>query len=196
MIKEYFTDGLIGLAILLSLFRTDLLSLNLNNLINYPEVQDIIQGQTTAYLPTNFHSIQQSPYTPSLKHIELDNDALSEWYQNVNNLLRFRHERHNDEIEAFLVSSSQIVASESPIDHSPSDIPESSAESSASQNSLQLLNSATSSVNSTDVLNQRASSTGVVSNEEILNRNDEIPPTDNPFPGCNLTFEVCNSFLC
>ncbi|CAG5116637.1 unnamed protein product [Candidula unifasciata] len=105
MIKEYFTDGLIGIAIILSLFRTDLVGIN--NLINYPEVQDIILGQTAAYLPANYHHIHSSLGTHiNPKHLDFDNTAFNAWFQNINNLPLFRESRAND-IEAFLVSGSQ-----------------------------------------------------------------------------------------
>lgn len=188
MIKEYFTDGLIGLAILLSLLRTDLLSLNLNNLINYPEVQDIILGQTAAYLPTNFHTIQQSRHSPSLKHIELDNDALNSWYQNVNNLLRFHQGRQN-EIEAFLVSESQTPITESFTDNHPSS--EITGNENITQSSSQL-----------DLLDQNSLNVGAsvghhrnasTSSESVSYDNGEgtdLAMLVNPFPGCNLTREV------
>uniref|UniRef100_A0A0B7AI49 BZIP domain-containing protein n=1 Tax=Arion vulgaris TaxID=1028688 RepID=A0A0B7AI49_9EUPU len=104
MIKEYFTDGLISIAILLSLFRTDLVGIN--NIINYPEVQEIILGQTAAYLPANFHHIHSSLQSfGNPKHLDFDNSAFNAWFQNLNNGPIFQERRAYD-IEAFLVSGS------------------------------------------------------------------------------------------
>ena len=55
--KKYFTDGLIQIAILLSLLRTELNQNYLNNYYNnYPEIQEIILGSSSAYTQTNFHN--------------------------------------------------------------------------------------------------------------------------------------------
>ena len=101
MIKEYFTDGLISLAILLSLFRTDLTGIN--DIISYPEVQDIILGQTVAYLPANFHNAYDSLHlTTNRKDIDLENA----WFQNIHNLPRFRQNRRDlNHFDAFLVNA-------------------------------------------------------------------------------------------
>lgn len=58
--KKYFTDGLLQLAIVLSLLRTDLNNY-LNNLQNYPEVQEILLGPSSAYVQSqNFHNSRWS----------------------------------------------------------------------------------------------------------------------------------------
>ena len=58
MIKKVFTDGLLQIAIVLSLLRTDW-----NNYLNslhdyqsYPEIQDIILGPLSGITQTDFHS--------------------------------------------------------------------------------------------------------------------------------------------
>jgi len=54
--KKHFTDGLLQLAIVLSLLRTDLNNY-FNNFHNYPEVQDIILGSSSAYVQSqNYHN--------------------------------------------------------------------------------------------------------------------------------------------
>jgi len=58
MLKHYLTDGLVQIAIVLSLLRTDLNNYLNVNYVNYPEVQEILQGQTAAYTQTNFHLLQ------------------------------------------------------------------------------------------------------------------------------------------
>lgn len=75
MLKQYFTDGLVQIAIVLSLLRTDLNSYLNSNYVNYPEIQEIIQGQTVAYTQTNFHLSQHTHLGSSelyRKNIELD----------------------------------------------------------------------------------------------------------------------------
>lgn len=75
MLKQYFTDGLVQIAIVLSLLRTDLNSYLNGNYVNYPEIQEIMQGQTVAYTQTNFHLLQHTHLGSSelyRKNIELD----------------------------------------------------------------------------------------------------------------------------
>lgn len=109
MLKQYFSDGLIQIAILLSLLRTDLQNLGVpnNELLNYPEVQDILQGQTVAYLPTNFHNQYNTLNSihgyAHPKHP--DNDF---YFSSIfRELRRFRGVSTN--IEAFLVSNDTVV---------------------------------------------------------------------------------------
>jgi hypothetical protein len=54
MLKDYFVDGLVQIAIVLSLLRTDLNNYININYVNYPEVQEIILGSSAAYTQTNF----------------------------------------------------------------------------------------------------------------------------------------------
>ncbi|XP_035829484.1 endoplasmic reticulum membrane sensor NFE2L1 isoform X2 [Aplysia californica] len=192
MIKEYFTDGLIGLAILLSLFRTDLTGIN--NIINYPEVQDIIIGQTAAYLPANFHSPHNSfNVFSNQKHIDFDNEAFSAWYQNIHNLPLFR-ERSQNEIEAFLVSASgQNIVTEqfqadppASVDSETNDVPEISSPTLP----LESANSYTTDVEVSSTASEEAATAA-------QNSTTESPPVvvdvsvffKSPFPGCNLTKE-------
>ena len=195
MIKEYFTDGLIGLAILLSLFRTDLDLVNINNLINYPEVQDIIQGQTAAYLPTNFHHLSNIPHAfGNPKHLDLENEAFSAWYHYHSNNFHFRGRQQNN-IEAFLVSGPD-----------PSVVSVHVQEISPSTNSVSINTSLTSptlpeeGANSFPELSISNSSNTVDSNPEELDSSAATPQEttvvdvsflfNSPFPGCNLTAEV------
>jgi len=79
MLKQYFTDGLIQIAIVLSLLRTDLNNYLNSNYVNYPEVQEIIQGQTVAYTQANFHqSLNTHLGSPEIyrKTIELDHNTI------------------------------------------------------------------------------------------------------------------------
>ncbi|KAL3837016.1 hypothetical protein ACJMK2_022408 [Sinanodonta woodiana] len=77
MIKQYFFDGLVQIAIVLSLLRIDINNLN-NNYVNYPEVQEIILGQTAAITQSNFHNLI-NPYDPEpeiyRKNIDTDLSA-------------------------------------------------------------------------------------------------------------------------
>ncbi|CAL1534802.1 unnamed protein product [Lymnaea stagnalis] len=190
MIKEYFTDGLIGLAILLSLFRTDLVGIN--NLINYPEVQDIILGQSVAYLPASYNHILNSPRAfESSKHLDFNNEAFTAWYQNWNNIPLFR-ERNENEIEAFLVSSPQLV-----FDHSPSSSQTAFTIASVENNHVAELstqnlpeesaNDFSGVLNSTSVLNNSSEASAAVSEPVFVD--SSVVLLNNPFPGCNLTKE-------
>ncbi|XP_013066639.2 nuclear factor erythroid 2-related factor 2-like isoform X1 [Biomphalaria glabrata] len=185
MIKEYFTDGLIGLAILLSIFRTDLVGIN--NLINYPEVQEIILGQTVAYLPASYNHIINSHHPfESSKHLELSNEAFSAWHLNINNL-PFLRERHRTEIEAFLVSGTQQnvelenftgTPTTLNVEHEDNQIVDLSGqnlpEESASSYSEATISNDNVPESSEDTLQTAIADTSIV---------------NNPFPGCNLTKE-------
>ena len=203
MIKERFTDGLISLAILLSLFRTDLTGIN--DFINYPEVQDIILGQSVAYLPTSFHHSPQTLIN-SRKHIDFDSDAFSTWYHNINNLPLFR-ERSQNHIEAFLVSAG--VSSEVPLEQfQTAQAGNTQATSVDSEEETIVHNNIASptlpleSANSFNGNNTNASgnnSTDVASNPDSSLINETTTPivvnintsnTDCPFPGCDLSGEV------
>ena len=200
MIKEYFTDGLIGLAILLSLFRTDLDLVNLNNLINYPEVQDIIQGQTAAYLPANFHHLSNTPYAfGNHKHADFDNEAFTTWYNNLHNNFHFRRGQQND-IEAFLVSGPDPSLSNVHVQ----EIPTSSNVVAADNTNNTSLSSPTLPVEGAnsypEIPISNGSSTASSTNQDELNNSTSTPQEttvvdvsflfNNPFPGCNLTSEV------
>lgn len=75
MLKQYFTDGLVQIAIVLSILRTDLNNFH-RELVNYPEVQEIILGQTAAYTQTNFHinSINSRLGSPEIYRKNIDTD--------------------------------------------------------------------------------------------------------------------------
>jgi nuclear factor erythroid 2-related factor 1/3 len=194
MIKEYFTDGLIGLAILLSLFRTDLVGIN--NLINYPEVQDIILGQTAAYLPTNFHHIQNAPQAfGNLKYLDYDNDAFTAWYQNVDNLPIFQQPREY-QIQAFLVNSPSphigeqlqsdrtiitVSGSNSVLEPTSSTLAEESASTFA-----EIFNSVVSLEEDQNATVEASASTDLTSNVNVSLF------FNSTFPGCNLTLEDLN----
>ncbi|BFZ06418.1 hypothetical protein BsWGS_09457 [Bradybaena similaris] len=198
MIKEYFTDGLIGIAIVLSLFRMDLVGIN--NLINYPEVQDIILGQTAAYLPANFHHIHSSLRTyGNPKHLDFDNTAFNAWFQNVNNLPLFRENRAYD-IEAFLVSASQenVDGEQYPSDQTVSAFSESNTVPRNSLSSLPLesANSFTGEAlisivpHSSHITAVNEETTADESNADV-NQKDGVDSwfSNGTFPGSNLTKE-------
>lgn len=184
MIKEYFTDGLIGLAIILSIFRTDLVGIN--NLINYPEVQDIILGQTAAYLPTNFHRSPHSFVNP--KHLDFDNQAFSAWYQNINNLPLFRERRQYD-IEAFLVSLSPQNVNMDDLTESTL-LDESNVQGISSHALVDQSNNSLAEEEQESLNPERSNAT----NEAVLDIAQPVPDVysvlNMPLPGCNLTKEV------
>lgn len=198
MIKEYFTDGLISLAILLSLFRMDLDHVNLNNLINYPEVQDIIQGQTAAYLPANFHHLPNAPHAfGNPKHVDFDNEAFTAWFHNNGNSFQFGRGYQNN-IEAFLVSGPDpsivsVLTQEVPPPTSTNEADTNSTSSTSptlpeeGANSFPELSISNVSVaSSSSYQNGPESST---SNSQETTVVDVSFLFNNPFPGCNLTTE-------
>lgn len=204
MIKEYFTDGLIGIAIVLSLFRMDLVGIN--NLINYPEVQDIILGQTAAYLPANFHHIHSSLRTyGNPKHLDFDNTAFNAWFQNVNNLPLFRENRAYD-IEAFLVSASQenVDGEQYPSDQTVSafsesnTVPRNSLSSLPLESAISFTGEALVSIvpHSSHLTSVNEEPTAEESNTDV-NQKDSIDSwfSNGTFPGSNLTKEVINLML-
>lgn len=95
MFKEYFTDGLIQIAIVLSILRTDLNSLN-RDFVNYPEVQEIILGQTAAYTQTNFHdSINNRLRSSEIYRKDIDPESIfrTSFYRELRS---FRPQRSRD----------------------------------------------------------------------------------------------------
>ncbi|XP_060567437.1 endoplasmic reticulum membrane sensor NFE2L1-like isoform X1 [Ruditapes philippinarum] len=106
MLKQYFTDGLVQIAILLSILRTDLNSLN-REYVNYPEVQEIILGQTAAYTHTNFHidTINNRLGSPEIYRKNIDTEHLfsSSIYREIRS---FRPRRNEDlNVPTFLLVS-------------------------------------------------------------------------------------------
>lgn len=119
MIKQYFTDGLIQIAIILSLLRTDLNSYLNSNILSYPEVQEIILGSSAAYTQTNFHNLHNAVhgFSSHPKHIIENELVSSNIFQDLRSLSRFR--RFNGlqtDVSAFLAPS--LVP---PTDDEPSD---------------------------------------------------------------------------
>ena len=55
MVKKDLANGLLELTLLLSLMRTDVRNL-MNTDMYYPEINEIIMGETSAYTQTHFHS--------------------------------------------------------------------------------------------------------------------------------------------
>lgn len=115
MLKQYFTDGLVQIAIVLSILRTDLNSLN-RNYVNYPEVQEIILGQTAAYTRTNFHidSINSRLRSPEIYRKNIDPEYIfsSAIYRELRS---FRPRRNQDlDVSTFLL----VADSSGPTFHS------------------------------------------------------------------------------
>jgi len=113
-LKEYFSDGLLQVALLLSLLRTDL-----NNILNteyrhYPEVQEIILGQTSAYTQTNFHNYINQVDGYQVHRKSPDND-INLILQDLRSLSRFNHWQNSFSsqthrgISAFLASRVSLV---------------------------------------------------------------------------------------
>ena len=90
------TDGLLQIALLLSILRTDL---NLHNYLNlvgnqftYPEIHDILLGSTSAYTQTsNFHSNQWHDGTSGYAHPKsIDNYYASSVFRELHSLSHYR----------------------------------------------------------------------------------------------------------
>ncbi|KAK3105693.1 hypothetical protein FSP39_003608 [Pinctada imbricata] len=106
ILKEYFTDGLLQIAIVLSLLRTDLHNYINSNLVQYPEVQDIILGQTAAITQTNFHNYNNRLHSfhGSIKGIENDEQLILRDLRSLNRLSNYQISfRNYRRIPAFLV---------------------------------------------------------------------------------------------
>ena len=73
MIKQCFTDGLISIAIVLSLLRTDLSNYLNSDYITYPEVQEIILGTSTAYGRVNYNNNRDLLSNLGRQHVRLKN---------------------------------------------------------------------------------------------------------------------------
>ena len=105
--KAYFTDGLVQIAILLSLFRTDW-----NNYLNsslydgYPEIQEIIMGPLSGYTQTYIHSNEWHTGSISMSHPKsISLDYPSSVFHDIHSLGRhWQFDEIRTNIDAFLVS--------------------------------------------------------------------------------------------
>ncbi|KAK6181338.1 hypothetical protein SNE40_009212 [Patella caerulea] len=153
MIKQYFTDGLIQIAIILSLLRTDLNSILNGNLIQYPEVQEILLGQTAAYIPSNIHNqFYSSNSLSNFVHPKnFDNDFNSVLFRDLQSLSRFAPFENTD-ISAFLVDAVSTLpssfAASTPQDNTTPNI--NSSASVENNGSVELANGVTEQFNVTD----------------------------------------------
>ncbi|WAR05216.1 NF2L2-like protein [Mya arenaria] len=108
MLKQYFTDGLIQIAIVLSLLRTDLNNYLNVNYVNYPEVQEILQGQTAAYTQTSFHLLQDAHLgSPEIyrKDIDANNIFGTSFYRDIRSFRPNPHQLNEINIPTFLLVS-------------------------------------------------------------------------------------------
>lgn len=119
MKKHLVTDGLLQIALLLSILRTDLnlhnyLNLIDNNQLTYPEIHDIILGSTSAYTQTsNFHSNQWHDGLSGYSHPKsIDNYYASSIFRDLHSLSHYR--RFNNvptSLESYLLTAGEQVAS-------------------------------------------------------------------------------------
>lgn len=108
--KNFLTDGLLDVAIILSLLRTDI-----HNLINseydqfnhYPEIQEIILGSTSAYTQTNFHNSNWRNSRGGFVHPKsVENFYESTIFRDLHSLGNYRRfEGVHTSINAYLASS-------------------------------------------------------------------------------------------
>ena len=110
MFKKYFTDGLIQVAIIISLLRSDVNNY-INTLVdhNYPEMQEIILGTSLAYTQTNFHRSNQQPDLGGYTHLKsLDSYYSSSVFRDLFTPESYRNSFHvPTNIDAWLVSDLQ-----------------------------------------------------------------------------------------
>lgn len=125
LLKQYFTDGLVQIAIVLSLLRIDLNSYLNTNYVNYPEVQELILGQTAVYTQTNFHRNSFENYYSGHEHLKSVESEASIILQDLRSLSRFaRHQvTRQQRIATFLVGLSngggRILTNSQPQDTQP-----------------------------------------------------------------------------
>lgn len=103
MIKDYFTDGLIQIAIILSLLRVDLHTYMAT--VAHQEVQDLLQGPTSAFTQTRFHHQNWNRDVGAFVHPKHVDIHINELLQDIHALGRYRHlNTVNTRIEAYLVN--------------------------------------------------------------------------------------------
>lgn len=107
MLKQYFTDGLVQIAIVLSLLRTDLNDYLHHDFVNYPEVQEIILGPNVAYTQTNpfRNNIHNSIYGSHEVHkgiIDIDTVFTSSVFRDLRSLRHISNVR-NIHIPTYLI---------------------------------------------------------------------------------------------
>lgn len=113
MLKDYFVDGLVQIAIVLSLLRTDLNNYMNIDYVNSPEVQEIFLGSSAGYTQTNFiNNHINSGYgggNPKAIYNEIHYDSL---LQDLRSLRRFStwHQRSHSarQIATFLVGLNNL----------------------------------------------------------------------------------------
>lgn len=197
MIKQYLSDGLLQIAIILSLFRTDLNSFYVpnNELLSYPEVQDILQGQTLAYLPTNFHNHYNTLNSiggyAHPKHVDSD-FHFSSLFRELQALSRVR--RVSTNIEAFLVSDSTVGFPVPPAHTAPAG-PSPGTSSDSNNNGVD--NSGASAaqahvenvIQNLEAVDNNHNAVGGVVPVSVTDFNNNVT-SHCPFPGCDLSKEV------
>jgi len=186
MFKKYFTDGLIQVAIVISLLRTDV-----NNYINtlvdnsYQEMQEIIMGTSLAYTQTNFHRSGQMPVLGGYTNLK----SLVSYYSNspFQDLLTpesYRNSFHvPTNIDMWLVSDLQPPKLQD-ANTSTNDSEHASMVDSPAQvdNLMHVENTVSQPVNGDNA------DVDVSEVEPITSEN--TPPTPPPTPGSELTKEV------
>ena len=111
-VKEYFTDGLLQIAILLSLTRTDLNNLLPGNSVQYPEAQEIMMGPTSAITQsTSFNNFRNTYNGMNIHPKAIDNDV-NYILEDLRSLRQYRNWRsqsvssnQRQEIETYLVTT-------------------------------------------------------------------------------------------
>lgn len=112
MLKDYFVDGLVQIAIVLSLLRTDLNNYMNIHYVNYPEVQEIILGSSAALAPTNFINNNINSFYGSGNPKSIYSDlTYQNLIQDLRSLRRFsvwQRSHSAQQIETFLVGLNNL----------------------------------------------------------------------------------------
>lgn len=103
-IKRYFTDGLVQVAIMVSLLRIDLDTYRNVDDLYIPEYGDTVLGETSFYAQTQFHNHRNiiGGYATHPKHIERDNSAILRELQRLGEYERYRNRVQTDIIALLL----------------------------------------------------------------------------------------------
>ena len=172
MIKEYFTDGLIQIAIILSLLRVDLHTYM--DTFAHQEVQELLQGPTSAFTQTRFHHQNWNRDIGAFIHPKHIDNHINELLQDVHALSRYRHlNTVNTRIEAYLVNNP-------------------SAHDLTSENASLSNETGTTTGNNTSANNGSTSTAASPNaNNNSSNRRSEVPLKEEQTPiGAELTTEV------
>ena len=103
MLKEYFTDGLIRIALIISLLRVNM---NPRDLLDRnPDIEELLQGPTSAYTQARFHHQNWNQDIGAFIHPKHVDNGIDDLLHDLHALGRFRNNHAlNTVIDAYLVN--------------------------------------------------------------------------------------------